>query len=225
MPKTFVWAVGTYHLVVPSPPTKLGPGARVLFTGWSDAALGAYLKGVYVSIPPGGTSALTAEYVSFRLILIDTDPKTLKAGWLGPPGEQYYAVGSTPSFTAATAVKLEAQNYRFAGWVKDGILDPSPTLTFPVEKALTLVARYLPVAAVTPVLRGDLNNNGWIELGDSLLALKFAVGARVPTPEQVAVADVAPKHADGTAGDGRLGLNDAIRLLRRTVGLEPDPFP
>ena len=140
-----------------------------------------------------------------------------------PLGEGYYPDGSTATFTAAATLKLGVQEYRFAGWLKDGVLIPTAALAFPVEKTLTLVAQYLPTSA--PTLRGDLNKNGRIDIGDSLLALKFAVGALVPTAEQVALADVAPKRADGTSGDGRLGLNDVIRLLRRAVGLEPDPFP
>ena len=37
--------------------------------------------------------------------------------------------------------------------------------------------------------------------------------------------DVAPKKADGSYGDGSVGINDATRILRYAVGLEGDPWP
>jgi len=63
--------------------------------------------------------------------------------------------------------------------------------------------------------RGDVNKNGTVDLPDAVLALKLVVGLTAPGPEAPYIADVSPFPA----GDGRVGLDDAIRILRHTVGL------
>ncbi len=70
-------------------------------------------------------------------------------------------------------------------------------------------------------LMGDLNGDGKVSLGDAVLALRIALGVLTPTPDQVKMADVAPKPG----GDGKITVGDVVRILRRSVGLEPDPWP
>ena len=77
----------------------------------------------------------------------------------------------------------------------------------------------------TLVLAGDLNTDGQVTVADALLALQVAIGTRALSPQALTLADVAPKRADGTYGDGVVGVNDAIRILRRAVGLELNPWP
>lgn len=74
--------------------------------------------------------------------------------------------------------------------------------------------------------KGDLDGNGVVGIGDAVLALRIVVGLVNPVdPELIQVGDVAPKKGDGTYGDGGIDVTDAIRILRHTVGLEPDPWP
>jgi DNA-binding beta-propeller fold protein YncE len=77
------------------------------------------------------------------------------------------------------------------------------------------------------LLYGDLNADGQTNLADVALALRMIIGdSAVPsTGELLHQADVSPKNADGTVGDGIVDLRDVTRLLRRVVGLESDPWP
>jgi hypothetical protein len=85
---------------------------------------------------------------------------------------------------------------------------------------------YLYAFAGPTVLAGDINQDGKVNLGDASLALRHVVNLIRLTPTQIAIGDVAPKSEAGKpAGDGKVDIKDVIRLLRRTVGLEPDPWP
>ncbi|MGQ9698126.1 MAG: dockerin type I repeat-containing protein, partial [Armatimonadota bacterium] len=74
---------------------------------------------------------------------------------------------------------------------------------------------------------GDVDSDGAVTLGDALLALRFALGAAEPTPQQVLVADVAPSPGVGgrTFGDGTITVSDAVRMLRRAMGMDREPWP
>lgn len=75
---------------------------------------------------------------------------------------------------------------------------------------------------------GDLNGDGRLDLRDVVIALRIAIGISSATPIQLQVGDVAPVQRFAEArkiGDGRITLADAQRLLRRAVGIEPDPWP
>ncbi|MGQ9525928.1 MAG: NHL domain-containing protein [Armatimonadota bacterium] len=76
------------------------------------------------------------------------------------------------------------------------------------------------------VAHGDIDGDGSITVRDAMVALRIAVGLVLPTGEQRAVGDVAPKPGVGRVfGDGAVTVADAIRILRRAVGLEPEPWP
>jgi outer membrane protein assembly factor BamB len=73
---------------------------------------------------------------------------------------------------------------------------------------------------------GDFNNNGKVDVSDATIALRFAVNLRTPTADDLKIGDVAPKATATTPrGDGRIGIQDATRLLRKAVGLEQGPWP
>jgi outer membrane protein assembly factor BamB len=85
---------------------------------------------------------------------------------------------------------------------------------------------YLYAFAGPTVLAGDINQDGKVSIGDASLALRHLVNLIRLTPAQVAIGDVAPKSEPGQpAGDGKVDIQDVIRLLRRAVDLEPDPWP
>lgn len=71
-----------------------------------------------------------------------------------------------------------------------------------------------------PLLLGDLNGNGKIDIADAVLALRIAVGSLVPDASQLRIADVAPKPGtEGRAlGDGKVTISDALRILKKAVG-------
>jgi hypothetical protein len=62
-----------------------------------------------------------------------------------------------------------------------------------------------------PVLLGDVNGDGRVNVQDATLALSIAVGTLTPTAEQNSAADVNP--------DGKVNVQDATLILRKAVGL------
>lgn len=76
-----------------------------------------------------------------------------------------------------------------------------------------------------PTRFGDLNEDGEVNVLDVILSLRFAVQLDAPTDRQWAMGDVSP--ARGTQGrpigDDKLNVDDSIRILRVTVGLDQIP--
>jgi hypothetical protein len=113
--------------------------------------------------------------------------------------------------TKGTPVRLEVRQHTLengSGWYTlfTGF-DAGPTLPLPLRK-------------------GDLNYDGSVDVGDAVIGLRIVVGEISPVPPGLlAQGDVAPKKPDGASGDGVIDVDDVIRILRRTVGLEPDPWP
>lgn len=83
--------------------------------------------------------------------------------------------------------------------------------------AVNTVSDQLTLTSLAP---GDLNGDGRVTLSDAVLALRIVVGELSPTPSQVQAADVAPLHADGTYGDGKVTIADVVRLIDRAVGID-----
>lgn len=78
----------------------------------------------------------------------------------------------------------------------------------------------------TPLL-GDLTGDRRITIHDAVVALRISVNALRASPAQLAAGDVYP--SPGTQGrefgDGRITSADAAEVLKRAVGLAPDPWP
>ncbi|MGC8833145.1 MAG: dockerin type I domain-containing protein [Armatimonadota bacterium] len=64
-------------------------------------------------------------------------------------------------------------------------------------------------------LRGDLNGNGKVDIGDVVIVLRIAVGLQSAGPSEIASADL--------TNDGRIAIDDASLLLRIAIGLLPPP--
>lgn len=71
------------------------------------------------------------------------------------------------------------------------------------------------------LLRGDLDNDGKVNVADATRVLQFATNLASPTAEQALAGDVDPSPGDGGRiyGDGRITVGDAVRILRYAVGL------
>lgn len=82
-------------------------------------------------------------------------------------------------------------------------------------------------AAELKIVYGDLNQDGKLDVTDALLAIRIAIGSAEASPEILAAGDVAP--VPGTAGrqfgDGRITIADAVRILRRAIGIEAGSWP
>jgi hypothetical protein len=80
----------------------------------------------------------------------------------------------------------------------------------------------LTFSTVAPFTKGDVNRDGFINVFDALLTLRYAVGLETPTDEATfkLAADVAPLDAGKPKGNGTVDVFDALALLRHAVGLD-----
>jgi len=72
-------------------------------------------------------------------------------------------------------------------------------------------ARFLP--------KGDLNQNGVVDLGDALQALRIVVGLVPQTADDLILGDVTPQINGVIVPDGSIDLTDALQILRKVVGI------
>ncbi|HEY3285318.1 MAG TPA: hypothetical protein VGN26_23850 [Armatimonadota bacterium] len=73
---------------------------------------------------------------------------------------------------------------------------------------------------------GDADGNGRLDVMDVVLCLRISLGLYSPVPAAMLKrCDVAPKKTDGTYGDGVVSISDAMRVLRRVVGIETGIWP
>jgi len=64
------------------------------------------------------------------------------------------------------------------------------------------------------------NRDSIVNVGDALVALRFALGLETPTQDDTVYGDVAPLDADGQPQpDGTITVGDALVILRKALGL------
>ena len=67
---------------------------------------------------------------------------------------------------------------------------------------------------------GDINENGFVDVGDVFLATRFMQGLATPTLQQLTRADLMPIDSQGNpAPDGQVTLADVLRLQQLIMGL------
>jgi hypothetical protein len=75
-------------------------------------------------------------------------------------------------------------------------------------------------ASVTRTLSsGSFSGAPAVTIVDALRALHIAVGLITPTADDMLRGDVAPLAAGVPAPDGRIGVDDALLILKKAVGL------
>jgi len=77
---------------------------------------------------------------------------------------------------------------------------------------------------VSSLCDGDLaplgSRDGNVNVGDALVALRFALGLETPTSEDIAHGDVAPLDAHNKPNpDGIINVGDALVILRKALGI------
>jgi outer membrane protein assembly factor BamB len=79
----------------------------------------------------------------------------------------------------------------------------------------------------TPGTYGDLTGDQQVTVADAIQVLRSIVGLAELTPEQRAVADVAPSPGPlrRPFGDGKIDVTDVLSMLRKAVGLQPPSWP
>jgi hypothetical protein len=75
-------------------------------------------------------------------------------------------------------------------------------------------------ASVTRTLSsGSFSGGAAVSIADALRALQIAVGNITPTADDLIFGDVAPQVAGVPAPDGRIGVDDALLILKKVAGL------
>lgn len=144
---------------------------------------------------------------------------------LGPSRARFLFLSSIPIPSGLWLAKV---TLRVPPGAKDG-----STYSVSLESPLLYdpTGRMIPVDAVPGEIQvqaapGDLDADGRITVLDAGLCLRIALNLAGNTDAATLKrADVAPANPGGTAGDGRVNISDVLRVLRRALGLEPDPWP
>jgi cytochrome c peroxidase len=99
-------------------------------------------------------------------------------------------------------------------------IDLAPGLNNIVVTATDAVGSVTLEAAVTRVISdGSLLGTGPVTIADALRALHIAVGVITPTADDLIRGDVAPQVNGVPAPDGRIGVDDALLILKKAAGL------
>ena len=70
----------------------------------------------------------------------------------------------------------------------------------------------------TPVPDGDINDNGQVNAGDVLVALRIASGLMAASVEQMGHGDVAPLLDGSPSPDGTINAADILVIQRKALG-------
>ena len=96
-------------------------------------------------------------------------------------------------------------------------------ITYKYDKSGNLLQRQV-VGAAGLIHDGDVaplgNRDGTVNVGDALVALRFALTLETPTQEDIAHGDVAPLDAQNKPNpDGVINVGDALVILRKALGI------
>jgi hypothetical protein len=67
---------------------------------------------------------------------------------------------------------------------------------------------------------GDINGDGKVDIADALLAIRISLGAASASFEQLLRGDVGPLVNHKPVPDNKIGLDDAIMILQKSVGID-----
>ncbi len=118
----------------------------------------------------------------------------------------HYSVPYSEGFLSAKA----DEGYVFVGWYDQNgaFITASPYISIWNTAYTELTARFTPAS---PVLVGDADGNGSVNIADAILALRFAMGL-------IGSDAINLINADAT-NDGSVAIADAVMILRLAMGL------
>jgi streptogramin lyase len=155
------------------------------------------------------------------------DPNGISRVWavITPPG---YSSGSPdkpikdfPTFDL-TLVEGDRHEGTYNDFISGGTYhiaifasDKVGTLSLPKATTVTVANGY-PDGDVAPLGSRD----GKVNVGDALVALRFALGLEHPSPEDTVHGDVAPLDSENKPNpDGVINVGDALVILRKALGI------
>jgi len=138
---------------------------------------------------------------------IDSDP-------LFVSGDNYHLQESSPCIDKGNNSAPELPDTDFDGNSRmiDGDSDGTVTVDMGADEFIPAIAN----GDVAPLG----NRDGIVNVGDALVALRFALGLEIPTQEDKEHGDVAPLDAQGQSNpDGQINVGDALVILRIALGI------
>jgi hypothetical protein len=138
---------------------------------------------------------------------IDSDP-------LFVSGDNYHLQESSPCIDKGDNSAPELPGIDFDGnsRVIDGDSDGTATVDMGADEFISSIAD----GDVAPLG----NRDGIVNVGDALVALRFALDLETPTEEDKKHGDVAPLDAQGQPNpDGQISVGDALVILRIALGI------
>lgn len=160
------------------------------------------------------TSTPTVTYCDFQGGFsgegnIDSDPM-----FAGPAQGNYHIQKSSPCIDKGNNSALELPETDFDG--NSRIIDGDDNGTAIVDIGADEFISLLADGDVAPLG----NRDGIVNVGDALVALRFALGLETPTQEDIEHGDVAPLDAQGQPNpDGQINVGDALVILRIALGI------
>jgi alpha-tubulin suppressor-like RCC1 family protein len=173
---------------------------------WVDGVSRGAVTTVTLS-PVTGNSSIAA---SFALNTYTVTATADARGSLSPAGNVAVTHGADQAFTFTPNKGFNVVNVIVDG-VPQGAI-PSFTLTNVTNGNHTIKLVTIP--------DGDLNNDGQVDVGDALQALRISVALETATAAHILHGDVAPLDATGIpVPDRQISVADALMILRKIVGL------
>ena len=168
------------------------------------------------------------------MVWIDRSTKKISAGdkiqfWTygfnlnNPENDNWFETSDIITFTQDPEFKVEelqfenedgtTLEYKYAMWAEDisgnGIMT-TPEAAGDSQSSKTADGDVAPLG----------NRDGTVNVGDALMALRFALALETPTQEDIEHGDVAPLDAQNKPNpDGVINVGDALIILRKALGL------
>ena len=176
---------------------------------WGDIAFGG------PEIANDGSSRPTITYCDIQGGYqgegnIDIDPL-----FFDPSNNDFHLQGASPCIDTGnnSAPGIYTTDFEGDPRIGDGDSDGTATVDMGADE---YVVRTLSDGDVAPLGSRDSKVN----VGDALVALRFALGLEAPTSEDIAHGDVAPLDAENKPSpDGVINVGDALVILRKALGI------
>ncbi|MBJ6724765.1 putative Ig domain-containing protein [Geomesophilobacter sediminis] len=140
---------------------------------------------------------------------------------------QYLIKGSAGDADSPISVSIAVDGQTLTPTVKDGTFEQQ--IALPTEKQYAVVVTATDQAGnstttqrniiFSRALTGDINGDSTVDISDALLAMQIAVGAKIPTADELARGDVGPLVNGKPVADGNIDISDVVLILEKSVGL------
>ncbi len=165
-----------------------------------------------------GTKSHIKRTISYQPVfsLVVTDPATDIRTPLG----NYTLTGSVADNSTAVTITISMDGQTYSPTVTNGIFQQQ--LPFSSEKIYHIGVTATDQNSTSLTVQRNVIHtaaSSSYTVADALLALQAAVGTATPTASQILKLDVAPMVNGVSVGDGKIGGDDALMILRMAVGL------